>query len=285
MFWIIGVVIVFGSVAGGYLPHGDAGTLFQPYEFLIILGSGIGAFLQGNPKWVIFGAVGSLGKLVKGAPYNKKSYSELLTLMYAIFKLAKTKGMIALEPHIENPKDSALFSNFPSFTKNHHGMDFMCDYLRLMTMGTENPHEVENLMDQDLETHHNEHHAMSAAITQLGEALPAFGIVAAVLGVIVTMGSISEPPEVLGYLIGAALVGTFFGILIAYGLVAPMGTNIQQYFDADAKYYDCMKTGLLAHLQGYAPAVSVEFARKTLYSHERPSFTEVEEACNEAPTV
>lgn len=285
MFWIIGVVVVFGSVAGGYLPHGDAGVLFQPLEYLIILGAGIGAFLQGNPKWVIFGTLRNLGALLKGTPYDKKTYSELLTLMYAVFKLAKTKGMIALEPHIENPKDSALFQNFPSFTKNHHAMDFMCDYLRLMTMGTENPHEMENLMDQDLETHHNEHHAMAASIVSLGEALPAFGIVAAVLGVIVTMGSIAEPPEVLGGLIGAALVGTFFGILVAYGLFAPMGTNLQQYFEADGKYYECMKVGMLAHLQGYAPAVSVEFARKVLYSHERPSFTDVEEACNNAPTV
>lgn len=285
MFFIIGVVIVFGSVAGGYLPHGEPGILFQPLEYLIILGAGIGGFVQGNPKWVIFGTLGALGNLFKGAPHSKKSYEELLTLMYAIFKLAKTKGMIALEPHIENPKDSALFSNFPTFMKNHHATDFMCDYLRLMTMGTENPHEVENLMDVDLETHHAEHHAMSAAVTTLSEALPAFGIVAAVLGVIVTMGSIAEPPEVLGGLIAAALVGTFFGIFVAYGLFAPMGSNLEQFFAADAKYYDCMKTGLLAHLQGYAPAVSVEFARKTLYSHERPSFAELEEACNNAPTV
>ncbi|MCG8492223.1 MAG: flagellar motor stator protein MotA [Sneathiellales bacterium] len=285
MFWILGVVVTFGCVAGGYAPHGSFAILWQPLEFVIILGAGAGAFLQGNQKWVIFGTLGNMGKLVKGMPYNKKTYEELLTLMYAIFKLAKTKGMIALEPHIENPHDSALFQNFTSFTKNHHAMDFMCDYLRLMTMGTENPHEMENLMDIDLETHHNEHHAMSAAVTSLGEGLPAFGIVAAVLGVITTMGSIAEPPEVLGGLIGAALVGTFSGILAAYGLVSPMGTNLQQYFDADAKYYDCMKTGLLAHLQGYAPAVSVEFARKTLYSHERPTFSEIEEACNNAPTV
>ncbi|MEP3244837.1 MAG: flagellar motor stator protein MotA [Sneathiella sp.] len=285
MFWILGVVVTFGCVAGGYAPHGSFAILWQPLEFVIILGAGAGAFLQGNQKWVIFGTLGNMGKLVKGVPYNKKTYEDLLTLMYAIFKLAKTKGMIALEPHIENPHDSALFQNFTSFTSNHHAMDFMCDYLRLMTMGTENPHEVENLMDIDLETHHNEHHAMSAAVTMLGEGLPAFGIVAAVLGVITTMGSIAEPPEVLGGLIGAALVGTFSGILAAYGLVSPMGTNLQQYFDADAKYYDCMKAGLLAHLQGYAPAVSVEFARKTLFSHERPTFSEVEEACNNAPTV
>ncbi len=285
MLWIIGVVVTFGAVAGGYAPHGDFGVLFQPLEFVIILGAALGGFLQANPGWVVKGVLGSLGHLVKGSPYSKKSYSELLTLMYAIFKLAKTKGMIALEPHVENPTDSALFQNFPSFTKNHHAMDFMCDYLRLMTMGTENPHEVEALMDQDLETHHNEMHAISGAVTSMGDALPAFGIVAAVLGVIVTMGSIAEPPEVLGGLIGAALVGTFFGILVAYGLFTPMGQNLTQFGDAEGKYYECMKQGMLAHLQGYAPAVSVEFARKTLYSHERPSFNELEEACNEAPTV
>lgn len=285
MLWIIGIVVTFGSVAGGYAPHGSFAVLFQPLEFVIILGAAAGAFLQGNPSWVVKGALGSFGKLMKGVPYDKKSYSELLVLMYVIFKLAKTKGMIALEPHIENPEDSALFQNFPSFTKNHHAMDFICDYLRLMTMGTENPHEVEALMDQDLETHHNEAHAIAGAITTMGDALPAFGIVAAVLGVIVTMGSISEPPEVLGGLIAAALVGTFFGIFVAYGLFSPMGSNLQQYGEADGKYYECIKQGLLAHLQGYAPAVSVEFARKTLYSHERPSFIEIEDACNDAPTV
>lgn len=182
MLWIIGIVVTFGAVAGGYAPHGSFAVLFQPLEFVIILGAAIGAFMQGNPAWVIKGVLGSFGKLMKGTPYDKKAYSELLTLMYAIFKLAKTKGMIALEPHIENPHDSALFQNFPSFMKNHHAMDFMCDYLRLMTMGTENPHEVEALMDQDLDTHHAEAHAYAGAVSAIGDALPAFGIVAAVLG-------------------------------------------------------------------------------------------------------
>ncbi|MBO0334400.1 flagellar motor stator protein MotA [Sneathiella sp. CAU 1612] len=285
MFWIIGIVVTFGSVAGGYAPHGSFAVLFQPLEFLIILGAAAGAFLQANPKWVIFGFLKSFGKLMKGAPYDKKAYTELLTLLYALFKLSKSKGMIALEPHIENPHESELFQHFPSFSKNHHAVDFVCDYLRLMTMGTENPHELEALMDQDIETHHNEGHAISGAVTALGEALPAFGIVAAVLGVIVTMGSIAEPPEVLGGLIAAALVGTFFGIFVAYGLFSPMGKNLEQFSDADGKYFECIKQGLLAHLQGYAPAVSVEFARKTLYNHERPSFIELEEACNEAPTI
>ena len=285
MFWIIGVIVTFGAVAGGYLPHGDARVLWQPLEFVIILGAALGGFLQANPKWVIFGAGKHFSRLFKGAPYNKKAYLELLTLQYALFKLAKSKGMIALEPHIENPKDSALFQKFPSFMKNHHAVDFLCDYLRLMTMGTENPHEVEALMDLDIETHHNEGHAISGAVTTMGDSLPAFGIVAAVLGVIVTMGSIAEPPEILGALIGAALVGTFFGILVSYGLVSPIGQFLGQFTDADSKYYECMKHGMLSYLQGYAPAIAVEFARKTLYSHERPSFQEVEEASADAPTA
>ncbi|SLN44492.1 flagellar motor stator protein MotA [Oceanibacterium hippocampi] len=285
MFWIIGFVVVFGSVAGGYAPHGSFAVLFQPLEFLIILGAAIGAFLQGNPKWVIIGGLKQIGRIVKGAPHSKKSYLELLTLQYAIFKLAKSKGMIALEQHVENPKDSPLFQNFPTFLKDHHAVDFICDYLRLMTMGTENPHQMEDLMDIDIETHHHEAHSIAGAFGNMGEALPAFGIVAAVLGVIVTMGSISEPPEILGGLIGAALVGTFFGILMAYGLVAPIAKNMEAYSDAETKYYECMKRGMLAYLQGYAPAVAVEFARKTLYSHERPTFAEVEEASSNAPNV
>ncbi|WP_334128733.1 flagellar motor stator protein MotA [Sneathiella sp.] len=285
MFWIIGIVVTFGSVAGGYAPHGSFSVLFQPLEFLIILGAAIGAYLQANPKWVIFGFLKSTGKLIKSTPYSKESYTELLTLMYAIFRLSKTKGLIALEQHIENPHESELFQHFPSFIKNHHAVAFMCDYLRLMTMGTENPHELEALMDQDIETHHNEGHAISSSIIALGEALPAFGIVAAVLGVIVTMGSIAEPPEILGGLIAAALVGTFLGIFVAYGIVSPMGRSLEHYSDADSKYFECMKQGLLAHLQGYAPAISVEFARKTLYNHERPTFLEVEEACSAAPSV
>ncbi|MCG8690305.1 MAG: flagellar motor stator protein MotA [Minwuiales bacterium] len=285
MFFLIGVVVVFGSVLGGYLPHGSFAVLIQPLEWLIILGAATGGFIIANPKWVLFKVGSHLGRLMKGAPYTKDSYLELLTLLYTIFKLAKTKGMLALESHIENPEESTLFQNFPNFMANHHAMDFLCDYLRLMTMGTENPHELEALMDEDIDTHHHEAHAIAGAVSTMGDALPAFGIVAAVLGVIITMGSISEPPEVLGGLIGAALVGTFFGIFVAYGLVSPMGSYLSAYSDADTKYYQCMKAGILAHLQGYAPAVSVEFARKTLYSHERPSFTEVEEAADNAPTA
>ena len=192
--------------------------------------------------------------------------------------VAKSKGMLALETHLENPEESPLFQAYPKFMKNKHALHFLCDYLRLITMGTENPHELEALIDEDIETHHGEAAEIASAVTTVGDGLPAFGIVAAVLGVIVTMGHITDPPEVLGKLIGGALVGTFLGILLAYGFIGPSGHNLEKWADSDTKYFQCIKAGLLAHLQGYAPAVSIEFARKTLYSHDRPSFTELEEA-------
>lgn len=278
MFFLIGVVVVFGSVLGGYLPHGSFAVLMQPFEVLIICGAALGGFIISNPRYVLFGTGKHLARVLKGSPHSKNDYLELVSMLYAIFKLAKTKGMLALESHIENPHESPLFENFPTFLKDQHAVDFICDYLRLMTMGSENPHELEALMDEDIETHHHEAHAIASAVITMGDGLPAFGIVAAVLGVIVTMGSINEPPEILGGLIGAALVGTFLGILLAYGLVGPIGKNLEAYADADSKYYQCIKAGILAHLQGHAPVVSAEFARKTLYSHERPTFAELEEA-------
>ncbi len=278
MFFIIGIVVVFGSVLGGYLPHGSFAVLMQPFEVLIICGAALGGYIISNPKYVLLGTGKHLGRVLKGAPHSKAAYLELIAMLYAIFKLSKTKGMLALESHIEDPHESQLFESFPTFLKNRHAVEFICDYLRLMTMGTENPHELEALMDEDIDTHHHEAHAIASAVTTMGDGLPAFGIVAAVLGVIVTMASINEPPEVLGGLIGAALVGTFLGILLAYGVVGPIGKNLEGYADADTKYFQCIKAGILAHLQGHAPVVSAEFARKTLYSHERPSFAEVEEA-------
>ena len=281
MFLIIGLVVVFGSVVGGYVPHGDLRVLWQPLEFLIILGAAVGGYIISNPKEITLATGRHLGRLVKSSPYNKQDYVELLCLQFSLFKLAKSKGALALETHIENPEDSAIFNNYPAFMKNQDAVDFLCDTLRLITMGTDNPHELENMMDEDIEARKHEAHAVAHAVSVLGEGLPAFGIVAAVLGVIVTMGSISEPPEVLGALIGGALVGTFFGILMSYGVVAPMGAYLMSYCDAEFKYLECMRAGILAHVQGYAPAISVEFARKTLSGHDRPTFFELEDATGE----
>lgn len=279
MFFIIGFLVVIGSVLGGYMPHGDVRVLWQPLEVLIILGSAIGGFIISNPKSVILSTGKHFGRVLKGGePFSKADYVELLTLQFAIFKLAKSKGALALEAHIENPEDSSIFANYPTFMKNHDALEFFCDTLRLMTMGTDNPHELEAMMDEDIEARKHEAHSIAHAVTGMADGLPAFGIVAAVLGVIITMGSISEPPEVLGKLIGGALVGTFLGVLLAYGIFGPIGNNLAVYCDNEFKYLECIRSGILAHAQGYAPAISVEFARKTLTGHDRPTFLEVEEA-------
>ncbi len=284
MFFIIGFILVFGSVAGGYVAlGGHLDVLWQPFEFVIIGGAAIGQFIIGNPKSVISGVAGSFGKLLKGGKYNKESYLELLSVLYSVFRLAKSKGDLALESHVEKPEDSSLFAKFPGFAGDHHAVEFLCDYLRLLTLGASTSHEVEAVMEQELDTHHDEDHLIAHALDDMGQAFPALGIVAAVLGVIHTMGSITEPPEVLGHLIGGALVGTFFGILISYGLVSPMASSIGKTFAADSKYLECIKVGIVAHMQGYAPQVSVEFARKVLGSDVRPSFAEVEEQIQNIP--
>jgi chemotaxis protein MotA len=279
MLVIVGIVVVIACVAGGYLAHGGhIGVLWQPFEFLIIFGAGIGAFIIANPMPVIKGTAKSFGVLLKGPKQKKQSYIELLSMMFAVFKLAKTKGDLALESHVDKPEESTLFQAYPGFAKDHHAVDFFCDNLRLLTLGSSNAHELEAVIDAELEAHHAQGHAISAAIQTLADGLPALGIVAAVLGVIHTMGSITEPPEVLGHLIGAALVGTFAGVFAAYGFVAPVAKSLENIHAAEAPYLACMKTALIAHVQGYAPQISVEFARKTLSDPVRPSFQELDEA-------
>lgn len=284
MFFLIGLGIVFGCVIGGYVGMGGKLlVLFQPLELVIIGGAALGAFVISNPLPVLKRSAAACGEVLKGSPYSKEAYLELLTLLYTVFKLAKSKGMLALEAHVEKPEESTLWQRFPTFAKDHHAMEFFCDYLRLLTLGSDNPHEMEALIDEEIETHHHEKHQIVSAIQGVADGLPALGIVAAVLGVIKTMGAISEPPEVLGKLIGAALVGTFLGVLLAYGLVGPMASSLKARYDAEAKYFLCIKAGILAYMQGYAPAVVVEFARKALLSNVRPSFYEVEEATAALP--
>lgn len=286
MFFIIGFIVVIASVIGGYvLHHGNLAILWQPTEFLIIGGAGIGSFLISNQPKTVTASLKRLKGLFKGAPYKKASYIELLTFLFVTLRLMRTKGMLAVESHIENPHESSLFAQFPGVHHNHHAVDFICDYLRLMTMGIDNPYQMEDLMTAELDVHHKEAHMQAAAIQTLGDAFPALGIVAAVLGVIITMGSITEPPEVLGHLIGAALVGTFFGILLSYGFVAPMGKFLDGYAADEHTYIECIKAALLSHLKGNAPVISVEYARKVIGAKELPTFIEVEEACNNAPAA
>lgn len=202
-----------------------------------------------------------------------------------VFKLAKSKGPLALEPHVENPDESELFAQFPKFHKNHHAVTFLCDYLRMITLGTENKHSLEDLMTEEIETHHHESNQVSSAVQAVADALPALGIVAAVLGVIKTMGLISEPPEVLGKAIAGALVGTFLGVFLAYGFVGPTASSLKAVYDAETKYYECIRAGLLAYVEGYAPQIAVEFARKALLTDVRPTFYEVEQAVDELPSA
>ncbi|WP_041794263.1 flagellar motor stator protein MotA [Pararhodospirillum photometricum] len=278
MLIIIGTIIVLGSVMGGYLlGGGHMGVLWQPFEFMIILGAAAGSFVIGNTKTVLSGTAKALGPMLKGPRHNKTSYLELLSLLYTLFRLAKTKGDLALESHVEKPEESPIFQKFPNVSHDHHNVEFLCDYLRLLTLGTNNAHEMESIIDAEIDSHHAENHAISKAVNDMADAMPALGIVAAVLGVIHTMGSITEPPEVLGHLIGAALVGTFCGVLFSYGFFAPFSRAIEAVHNSDTVYLQCMKSAILAHMQGYAPQVSIEFARKTLPPSVKPSFAEVED--------
>ena len=286
MFFIVGSVVVAASVIGGYvLNGGHLVVLFQPFEMLIIVGAAVGAFITSNRKPVLSATASSVMGLLKPERYDKDAYLELLSLLYSIFKLAKTKGALALEQHVENPGESALLERFPKFNSDHHAVVFVCDYLRLLTLGTDNHHEMETLMDEDIETAHEEHTAVVTAVQSMADGLPALGIVAAVLGVIHTMGSITEPPAVLGHLIGGALVGTFTGVLLSYGFVAPIGAAIKNRGDAEQRYFLCIKAAILAYMQGYAPSVAVEFARKSLNTDVRPTFYEVEEAVEALPAA
>jgi len=283
---IIGIITVVACTMGGYMLEGghiEVLAKAAPLEIVIMGGTAAGGFIIGNPTVVIRRTGKALGLLLKKAKYNKAAYVELLCMMYQVFKLSKTKGLLALEQHIENPEQSALFAPFPIFLADHHAVSFLCDYLRLVTLGSDKPYELEALMDEELEVHHGEDAAVVGSVQTVADAMPAIGIVAAVLGVIHTMGSISEPPEVLGRLIGGALVGTFMGVWTAYGVIGPMASSLLAILAAQSKYIQCIKVGLLAHLQGFAPSISVEYARKTLLSEVRPSFIEIEEATSALP--
>jgi len=275
---IIGYIIVSGCVLGGFvLSHGEPMALWQPYELLIIGGSAFGAFVISNPGHVIKKVFGAMLTLLKGSKYSKALYLELLSLLFDIFSKARKEGLMSLEGDIDDPGASPIFSKYPKIIADHHVLDFISDYLRLMVGGNMNPFELESLMDVELETHHHESGEAHTALTKVSDALPGFGIVAAVLGIVITMASIGGPPEVLGHHVGAALVGTFLGILLAYGYVGPMSAMLEHITHDEGKFYECIKVCLLANLNGYAPQIAIEFGRKTLLSTVRPGFQELED--------
>ncbi|TAE32459.1 MAG: flagellar motor stator protein MotA [Alphaproteobacteria bacterium] len=280
MKFLIGFATVIGCVLGGYVMHnGNLAVLWQPTEVIIIVGAAVGAFIIANPSALLKVILKSLKKLLKGMPYRQKEYLELLVMQYMVFKTMRTKGMLEIEQHIENPHNSALFNSAPKFAKNHHAVDFFADYLRMMTMGVENHYELDDLMDKEINAHREEAKHISHALTAMADGMPALGIVAAVLGVIITMGSITEPPEVLGKLIGAALVGTFLGVLISYGIIAPIANYVGSVLESEVRYMECIKAGLVAYAKGVAPAVAVEYARTNIDVLYKPKFADVETAC------
>ncbi len=284
MIAIIGLVVVFGSIIGGYvMEHGHLLVLFQPAEFLIIGGAAMGALLIGTPLAVIKSIIAQLLKIITGGGGpQKKTYTELLVMMYELFNVARKDGLVGLESHIENPKESSVIKKYPFFLNNHHALGFLADTMRLIIMGGVPEHDLDSMLDLDLETHHEENSRPGTVLSRIGDALPGLGIVAAVLGVVITMGAIGGPPEEIGHKVGAALVGTFLGVLLSYGLMQPLSFNLEAMNSIESKYYVCLKQGLLAFHKGFAASIAVEFARRAIPSDVRPGFTEVEEACRAA---
>lgn len=275
---IIGWVLLFASVIGGFvLAGGHLIVLFQPVEYLMIVGAGVAAFIGGNSGKTMKATMGGFGAAFKGSKYKKALYMETLALLYHIFTRARKEGLMSIEEDIEDPSNSALFQEAPSVLADHHAVEFITDYLRLMVSSTLDVHQIDNLMDIDIDTHHQEASLPGNNIAKIGDGLPAFGIVAAVLGVVHTMESVSEPPDVLGGLIAAALVGTFLGIFIAYGVVGPVAANLEHKVNDSTKYYQSIKAAMIAFMNGYPPQVSAEFGRKVLFSSDRPGFQELEE--------
>ena len=278
MFVVIGYVVILGSVLGGYaLAGGHIHALIQPTELLTIAGAALGAFFVANSPKVVKATLGAIPKVFKGSNFNRALYMDLLAMMYEILGKVRKEGLMSIEGDIETPDSSPIFSKYPKIAGDHHLIEFLTDYLRMMVGGNLNAFEIENLMDNEIETHHQEAEIPIHAIARVADGTPAFGIVSAVMGVVHTMGSVGLPPAELGELIGAALVGTFLGILIAYGFVAPLGNALEGKLHEETKVYQCMKVVLLASMNGYAPQVAVEFGRKVLFSTDRPTFAELEE--------
>jgi len=279
MFVIIGWVVALGAVFGLFVAHGGnmAPILAAlPWEMGMIGGATLGAFLVNNQMSVVKATLGGVGACFKGNKYTKARYMELLALLYDILQKARKEGLMSIEKDVEDPHSSALFQKYPVVGNDHHVTEFVTDYLRMMVSGNLNAHEIESLMDAEIETHHHEAHAPVGAIQRVAGGLPAFGIVAAVLGVIKTMGSVGQPPAVLGAMIGSALVGTFLGIFLAYAVAEPLAGLLEQKTEESGKELICIKTTLLASMQGYAPQVAIEFGRKVLLSGARPTFSELE---------
>ncbi len=277
MFLIIGILVVLASVIGGYLMvDGPLGVLLQPSEFVVIGGAAIGAVVAGTPIKVLMLILKKLPAALKGSPYNKAAFNELLLVQYETFVNAKKGGLLSLEEDINTPDASAIYSKYPKFIANHHAREFFCDAMKMLVNGAAQPDELDMAMETEMETHHEENAMVPTVLTTAADSLPGLGIVAAVLGIVVTMQHIDGPPEEIGHHVAAALVGTFLGLLLCYGIVAPISTNLKNLAQDEAKFLACMKSGIIAFAYGAAPSTAVEFARKTIYSFDRPATADLE---------
>lgn len=277
MLLIVGYVIVLAASIGTYAMHGSLMALWVPVEYLAIFGLMVGGFVAGNSPRMMKSTLKALPTALKGGRYNKALYMNLLALLYELLAKVRKEGLMAIEDDVENPESSALFSKYPDVLADRQAVEFLTDYLRMMVGGNLNAFEIEALMDMEIETHHSEAQGPADVVSKVADALPAFGIVVAVMGVVNVMGSVGEPPAVLGKMLGGALVGTFLGILLSYGFVQPIAFQLAQRCDEGSKIFQCIKAVLLASMNGYAPQVAIEFGRKVLYSTDRPTFLELEE--------
>jgi len=276
MFLIVGYIIILASSLGTYSVHGSLAALWMPLEYVAIVGLAAGGFLAGNDLKTIKSTIGALPSIFKGSKYTKALYVDLLSMLFEVLAKVRKEGLMSIENDVENPHESPIFGKYPALSHDHHVMEFITDYLRMMVGGNLNAIEIENLMDIEIETHHHEIEVPGHVMAKIADGLPAFGIVVAVMGVVNVMGSVGEPPPVLGKMIGGALVGTFLGILVSYGFVTPIATLLEQKANDGSKIYQVIKVVLLASMSGYAPQVAIEFGRKVLFSDVRPTFIELE---------
>lgn len=280
MFVIIGILVVIGGIVGGYLmEHGQLAVLWQPAELVIIGGAALGTLLIANPLPIVIAIFKGILKSLKPSPYNQKTYLETLKMLNDLFVHARKNGMVKLEADVEEPEKSPIFTKYPAFLKNHHAVYFVCDTLRMAISGGVGTFELDQMMEMDLEGHHHEAGVPVAALNTVADALPGLGIVAAVLGIVITMGALGGPPEEIGHKVGAALVGTFLGILLCYGFLGPIASYLAKMNDAESEYFKVLRMAVISFVKGSAPILAVETARRMIPSHERPTFKDMEKAC------
>ena len=280
MFAIIGIVIVIGAVIGGFLMEkGHIAVLVQPAELLILVGAAAGTLLIANPMHIIKGVLGGLMGVLKGSHFTKARYLSTLKMMYQFLNKVRKEGLLSVEMDVEKPKESSIFKNYPEFLADHHSSQFLCDTLRTAITGGVEPFDMDQMMELDMEVHHHAEAVPIAALSTVADALPGLGIVAAVLGVVITMGSLGGPPEEIGEKVAAALVGTFLGILLCYGVVGPLAANMTKSADEHNEYLHVLRVLMLSFLKGSAPMIAIEMGRRAIPAHVRPSFDEMEKNC------